>query len=268
MKETLFIIKAGGNVLDDEHLLAQFLEDVAALPGRKILVHGGGKIASRIGAQMGLEPKYVDGRRITDDATLQLVTMVYGGLLNKQLVAALQARHCNALGVTGADGNLMPAQRRPAGKIDFGWAGDPDPATVQTTSIQALLEAGLCPVFAPLTHDGNGNMLNTNADTIASVLAQALARFYTTKLLFCFEQEGILEKTQEGQLQVVPVLTIEKNAALQAKGDLSDGILPKIDNAFAATRAGAAIVWIGASERLREFVQTDVVAGTLVHIEQ
>ncbi len=264
MKQPLFIIKSGGNVLDDASLLEPFLDDFVTLPGRKILIHGGGKIASRIGAQMGLTPQYVDGRRITDADTLQLVTMVYGGLLNKQVVAALQARGCNALGLTGADGNLIAATRRPAGIVDFGWVGDPDPALVQTQNMAALLEAGFCPVFAPLTHDQKGNMLNTNADTIASVLAAALSATYDVHLLYCFEQAGILEKTPGGAVQVVPVLTPQIKEKLLANGDLSGGILPKIDNALAAARAGAR-VWIGPSGNILAFVTGGQTSGTTIH---
>lgn len=266
MKETLFIIKIGGNVLDDPQLLDQFLDQFAGLQGHKILIHGGGKIASRIGTQMGLEPQYVDGRRITDAATLQLVTMVYGGLVNKQIVAELQCRNCNALGVTGADGNLISAVRRPAGAVDFGWVGDPTPEMVHKKAFMALLKSGFCLVFAPLTHNGTGNMLNTNADTIAAVLAQALAKEYEVKLLYCFEQDGILEKDAGGNLKTIPVLTPAVKNQLKEKGDLSGGILPKIDNALAAAAAGAALVWVGNSARAGEFLRTDKVPGTIVKI--
>jgi len=264
MEKSLFIIKIGGNVLDDPESLDQFLDHFAALPGHKILIHGGGKIATRIGAQMGLEPQYIDGRRITDAATLQLVTMVYGGLVNKQIVAALQCRNCNSLGVTGADGNLITALRRPAGAVDFGWVGDPTPEMVDKKSFKTLLEGGFCLVFAPLTHNGTGNMLNTNADTIAAVLAQALAKDFQVKLLYCFEQEGVFEKDTHEKLKIVPVLTLAIKNELKEKGDLNGGILPKIDNALAASAAGAALVWIGNSARAGEFARTDNVLGTVV----
>ena len=264
MQKSLFIIKIGGNVLDDPRSLDQFLDHFAGLPGHKILIHGGGKIATRIGTQMGLEPQYIDGRRITDAATLQLVTMVYGGLVNKQIVAQLQCRNCNAFGVTGADGNLITAVRRPAGAIDFGWVGDPTREMVHKKSIKALLESGFCLVFAPLTHNGTGNMLNTNADTIAAVLAQALAKDFQVKLLYCFEQEGVLEKDAGGNLKIVPELTPAIKNKLKEKGDLSGGILPKIDNALATAAAGAALVWIGNSARAGSFAKTDHVPGTVV----
>ncbi len=256
MKQPLTIVKIGGNVLDDPTALTAFLNDFAALPGAKILVHGGGKIASAIGARLGLEPQYTQGRRITDDDTLELVTMVYGGLINRQLTARLQALGCNALGVTGADGNLLSAVKRPAGAIDFGWAGDPAPERVNAPLLSTWLEQGLCPVFAPLTHNGAGQMLNTNADTIASVLAQALAASHRVRLLFCFEKKGILANPGDDH-SVLPALTRAQYRGLQEKAAVSGGILPKLDNAFAAAAAGVESVVIGSA--------ADVAANAGVH---
>src|SRR5688572_17990683 len=189
--EKLFIIKIGGNVLDNAAALQSFLKNFASIAGRKILIHGGGKIATRIGDQLGIESKYVNGRRITDAATLDVVTMVYGGLVNKQLVAQLQLLGCNAMGVTGADGNLLHARQRPVKEIDYGFVGDITEESVNRNLLVSLLNQGIVPVFAPLTHT-NGHMLNTNADTIASVLAVGLSKDFEVRLIFCFEKKGVL----------------------------------------------------------------------------
>lgn len=257
------VVKIGGNVLDDDAALGRFLADFAALPGAKILVHGGGKIASTLGARLGLTPQYVNGRRITDDATLELVTMVYGGLLNRQLTARLQALGCNAIGLSGADGNVLAAVKRPAGAIDYGWAGDTDPGRVHTAQLAAWLEQGMTPVFAPLTHDGQGHLLNTNADTVAAVLAQALAARYRVRLLFCFEKKGVLENPADEQ-SVLPTLDRATYRALQEQTAVSAGILPKLDNAFAAAAAGVEAVIIGSAEDLRANAGPDPIAGTKI----
>src|SRR4051812_11896338 len=174
-RERLFVIKIGGNVIDSEDSLQSFLKDFAAIEGKKILIHGGGKIATKIGEKLGIESKYVNGRRITDEATIDLVTMVYGGLVNKKIVAALQKNKCNAIGLTGADGNVIPAMKRLVKEIDYGFVGDIDSSRINARLLTQLLNSGLCPVMAPLTHDENGHILNTNADTIASALAIALS---------------------------------------------------------------------------------------------
>ncbi|HRG08786.1 MAG TPA: acetylglutamate kinase, partial [Cyclobacteriaceae bacterium] len=183
----LYIIKIGGNVLDNESALKSFLKDFASIQAPKILIHGGGKIATRLGEQLGIQSNYVKGRRITDAPTLDLVTMVYGGLVNKQIVAALQNHHCNAMGVTGADGNLIKAKKRPVGEVDYGFVGDISVDSVNSTLLYFLLKQNVIPVFAPLTHE-NGVMLNTNADTIASVLAVSLSKHFDVRLIFCFEK--------------------------------------------------------------------------------
>jgi acetylglutamate kinase len=187
----LFIIKIGGNVLDNPEALMRFLSDFASIKEPKILIHGGGKIATRLGEQLGIESNYVNGRRITDSQTLDLVTMVYGGLVNKQIVATLQQLDCNAIGVTGADGNLIKAVRRPVKDIDYGFVGDIRTESVNSSLLYFLLKQNTVPVFAPLTH-GSGTMLNTNADTIASVLAVAMGKHFDVRLIFCFEKKGVL----------------------------------------------------------------------------
>jgi len=258
----LFIIKVGGNVIDNPVLLQSFLENFASIPGKKILIHGGGKIATRIGDKLGIESKYVNGRRITDAETIDIVTMVYGGLVNKQLVAKLQSNGCNAIGMTGADANIIPAAKRPVKEIDYGFVGDIDTATVQAAPLKALLEAGLTPVFAPLTHDGNGQMLNTNADTIASSLATALSQYYTVRLIYCFEKKGVLHDADNDDA-VINLIDRQIFKELLADGVLTDGILPKLENAFAAIESGVNEVLIGHANDVRSNT-TDIIAGTLI----
>ncbi|HLT72318.1 MAG TPA: acetylglutamate kinase [Cyclobacteriaceae bacterium] len=259
--EKLFIIKIGGNVLDEAESLASFLDDFAAVKGKKILVHGGGKIATRIGDKLGIQSKYVGGRRITDEATIDLVTMVYGGLVNKQLVALLQRQGCNALGVTGADGNLIRAVRRPVKDIDFGYVGDITPDDVNVSLLEQLLNAGTVPLFAPLTY-ADGSMLNTNADTISASLAIALTRRYSVRLIYCFEKKGVLLDIKDED-SVITHLTEARYKQLLTENVLADGILPKLENAFSSIRQGVQEVLIGhAGDLIRN--TGDDTAGTLI----
>lgn len=259
--EKLFIIKVGGNILDDLSAQHSFLQKFAAVPEKKILVHGGGKIATTIGKQLGIEPNYINGRRITDEATIDLVTMVYGGLVNKKLVAILQSLNCNAIGLTGADANIIPASKRPVKEIDYGFVGDIN-TEINADNIQAFLNNDLVPVFAPLTHDGQGQMLNTNADTIASALAVALAKRYDVRLIYCFEKKGVLENIADED-SIISLINKEKYKELLADGKLADGILPKIDNAFAAIDSGVKEVLIGHADDLLQNI-TESVKGTLI----
>jgi len=239
----LYVVKIGGNVLDDEKSLRTFLKDFASIQEPKILIHGGGKIATKLGEQLGIESHYVKGRRITDAPTLDLVTMVYGGLVNKQIVAQLQSLHCNAMGLTGADGNMIKAVKRPVGEVDFGFVGDITADSVNSTLLYFLLKQNVIPVFAPLTH-ANGVMLNTNADTIASVLAISLSKHFDTRLIFCFEKTGVLRdvKKEDSVITNLNKATYEK---LLNEGSFHDGILPKLENAFAAITSGVKEVLIG-----------------------
>lgn len=264
--EPLFIIKIGGNIIDDDAALRSFLQDFASIKAKKILLHGGGKIATKIGEQLGIRPNYVDGRRITDAATIDLVTMVYGGLINKKIVATLQSFNCNAIGLTGADANSIPAVKRPVKDIDYGFVGDIErsqlsPDSDRDSSWQLFLDHDLVPVVAPLTHDGKGQMLNTNADTVASTLAIALSKIYDVRLIYCFEKKGVLENVEEED-SVINLITKEKYNQLLANKKLADGILPKIDNAFAAIDSGVTEVLIGDAADLLQNCTNDV-KGTL-----
>lgn len=258
--DKLFIIKVGGNVIDNEAFLPSFLADFASADVKKILVHGGGKIATKIGEKLGITPNYVNGRRITDAETIDLVTMVYGGLVNKQLVAKLQAFNCNAIGLTGADANIIPAVKRPVKEVDYGFVGDV--SSLKPERLKLLLYNGLTPVVAPLTHDGKGQLLNTNADTIASSLAVALSAYYDVRLIYCFEKKGVLENVEDDN-SVINLITKDKYEALKASNKLFDGILPKIDNAFDAINAGVKEVVIGDAKDLLQNI-TNETKGTLI----
>lgn len=258
----LFVIKIGGNIIDKKSTLSSFLKDFTELQAHKILVHGGGKMATQIGEKLGIESKYINGRRITDEGTIDLVTMVYGGLINKQIVAQLQALGNNAVGLTGADANLIPAKKRPVKEIDYGYVGDIESNDLNVRSLQLFLEHDLVPVIAPLTHDGEGQMLNTNADTIASALAVALSAEYEVRLIYCFEKKGVLRDINN-EADVVHLIDKTVYSQLRDENALAAGILPKLDNAFDAIRHGVKEVLIGHADDLLQNV-TDEVTGTLI----
>ncbi len=257
----LYIIKIGGNVLDDEEALTRFIKDFASIQAPKILVHGGGKIATKLGDQLGIQSHYVKGRRITDAPTRDLVTMVYGGLINKQMVARLQALDCNAMGVTGADGNLLKATKRPVKEIDYGFVGDITPESVNSTLLYFLLKQNVIPVFAPLTY-ADGVMLNTNADTIASMLAIALSKHFDVRLIFCFEKKGVL-KNVDDENSVIRELNTSLYEKLLPTGAFADGILPKLENAFKAIQSGVKEVLIGDATHLTRNTGQET-EGTLI----
>jgi acetylglutamate kinase len=257
----LFVIKIGGNVLDSPEALKGFLEDFASIKEPKILIHGGGKIATRLGEQLGIESNYINGRRITDSQTLDLVTMVYGGLVNKQIVATLQQLDCNAIGLTGADGNLIKAVKRPVKDIDYGFVGDIKTESVNSALLYFLLKQNTVPVFAPLTH-GKGVMLNTNADTIASVLAVAMGKHFDVRLIFCFEKKGVLRDVNDST-SVIHHLPKKIYEELLAKNAFADGILPKLENAYAAIHAGVKEVLIGEAGDLAKNTGIET-EGTLI----
>lgn len=255
------MIKIGGNVLDDEQALLAFLHDFATIQTPKILIHGGGKVATKLGDQLGIVSNYVKGRRVTDEPTRDLVTMVYGGLINKQIVARLQQLNCNALGVTGADGNMIKAVKRPVGEVDYGFVGDISPDSVNSTLLYFLLKQNVIPVFAPLTH-AEGSILNTNADTIASVLAIALSKHFDVRLIFCFEKKGVYRDLRDAQ-SVIRQLDSQSYQSLLQQGALVDGILPKLENAFQAIQKGVREVLIGDSVNLLKNTGADT-EGTLI----
>lgn len=234
--ERLTIVKVGGAVVEDEAQLSQLLNDFSSIEGKKVLVHGGGRRATQVAKSLGIETKMVDGRRITDADMLQVVTMVYGGLVNKNIVARLQSVGVNALGLTGADIDVIRSHKRPLKNgIDYGYVGDVDRAN--GSMLKTLIEAGITPVMAPLTHDGKGNILNTNADTIASETAKALAPFFDVTLIYSFEKKGVLSNPDDEE-SVIPTITREKFNQLVAEGIVAGGMIPKIENALAAIDAG------------------------------
>lgn len=247
--KSLYIIKIGGNVIDNSENLYHFLKDFKALDGFKILVHGGGKVATQIAEELGIEAKLVDGRRITDIETLRVVTMVYGGLINKNIVAQLQRFGNNAIGLTGADGNFIRAKKRPVKTIDYGFVGDLDENSIDPESISRLLEAGFTPVFCALTHDGEGQLLNTNADTIASALAVALSSLYETTLIYCFEKKGVLQDINDED-SLIRDIDPRHYEELKTRRIIHSGMLPKLDNAFTAISCGVKAVIIGKSDDL------------------
>lgn len=248
-KSDLYIIKIGGNVIDNSENLHNFLKDFTALDGYKILVHGGGKVATQLSETLGIEAKMVDGRRITDIETLRIVTMVYGGLINKNIVAQLQRFGTNAIGLTGADGNFIRTKKRPVKTIDYGFVGDIDEKSVDAENIKRLIDAGFTPAFCALTHDGEGQLLNTNADTIASALAVALSKLYETTLIYCFEKQGVLKDIND-ESSLIEEINPERYAELKKQQIIHSGMLPKLDNAFTAIGCGVKAVIIGHAEKL------------------
>ncbi|MBI3501484.1 MAG: acetylglutamate kinase [Bacteroidetes bacterium] len=228
----IFVIKIGGNVIDDETQLSSFLDDFSKIKEMKILIHGGGKIATELSKQLGIESKMIDGRRITDSETLKVVQMVYGGLINKNIVAKLQGRKCNAIGLTGADGNIILAKKRKS-EIDYGFVGDVK--KVNAEKIFSILNSGLVPVIAPLTHNGKGQILNTNADTIAAAVAAAVAGKYNVTLIYCFEKSGVLRNVED-ENSVIKRMNSTDYKKHKAEGIISKGMIPKLDNAFDAIK--------------------------------
>lgn len=241
MKEKLTLIKVGGKIVEEEATLQALLSDFAAIEGRKVLVHGGGRSATKLAARLGIESQMVNGRRITDAETLKIVTMVYGGLVNKNIVARLQACGVNALGLTGADMDVIRSVKRPVKDVDYGFVGDVE--RVDATLLGDLIAKGVVPVMAPLTHDGCGNMLNTNADTIAGETAKALARLFDVTLVYCFEKRGVLRDENDDN-SVIPQITRADFEQLVADGVVQGGMIPKLENAFEALRAGVSQVII------------------------
>ena len=233
--EKLIVVKVGGKIVEEEETLRQLLQDFAKIEGHKVLVHGGGRSATKLAAQLGIESKMVDGRRITDEAMLRVVTMVYGGLVNKNIVAGLQALNVNALGLTGADMNLMRSDKRPVKEVDYGFVGDVK--EVNADLLATLIHQGIVPVLAPLTHDKQGHLLNTNADTIAGEAAKALAKHFEVTLMFCFEKKGVLRDAEDEE-SVIPEIDREAFQRYVKEGVIQGGMIPKLENAYQAIDEG------------------------------
>lgn len=262
--KNLYIIKIGGNILDDEVSLEKFLSDFVKLKELKILVHGGGKLATELSAKLNIETKMIQGRRITDAETLKVTTMVYAGWINKSIVAKLQSLNCNALGLSGADGKCILAKKRKVTEIDYGFVGDILPGGVNTGFLQNILEFGITPIIAPVTCDIQGQLLNTNADTIASALATSLSEYYNTHLIYCFEKKGVLfDKNNENSvIEKIDALNYEK---LKAEKIIVDGMIPKLDNAFKAKQEGVTSVVIGHASDLLTIINSQEHAGTYIY---
>ena len=255
--ETLQIVKIGGNIIDSPEKLKEFLMNFSRLKGLKILIHGGGKVATDLSKDLGIEAKMIEGRRITNAETLKVITMVYAGLINKNIVAQLQAIQCNAIGLTGADADLIPAKMRNPEPVDFGFAGDVLNELISKKILNLFLNNGLVPVFAPLTHDQKGSLLNTNADTIASSLAKALAKDYNVKLIYCFEKRGVLLDSEKED-SIIQKISIKDYPALKKKGIVSRGMIPKLDNAFSALVEGVDHVLVCHADALKENVTIEM----------
>ena len=257
MKEKITVIKVGGKIVEESESLGNLLDRFAEIEGRKVLIHGGGRSATRIAERLGIESHMVEGRRITDSDTLQVVTMVYGGLVNKNIVAQLQARGINALGLTGADCNIIRAHKRPVKAVDYGFVGDVD--IVDGDMLSRLVNQGITPIIAPLTHDGNGNLLNTNADTMAAETAKALAAHYDVTLVYSFEHPGVMRDPDDAE-SIIHTITHESYRILLAEGIVSGGMIPKIDNAFNAIENGVKEVVITHADAINGKQGTHIIA--------
>ena len=259
MSQTLCVVKIGGNVIDNPEACSRFLNDFAKLDTPKILVHGGGKVATQIAAKLQIETQMVEGRRITDKAMLDVVTMVYGGLVNKNLVAQLQALGCNAIGLTGADGGIIRSVKRPVKTIDYGFVGDIE--AVNATQIHALLNSALVPVIAPLTYSSEGLLLNTNADTMASATAVAMAGLFEVNLIYCFEKKGVLSDPDDDNA-VIASLNPASYADYKSTGIINKGMIPKLESAFEALNEGVKQVTICHADDLLDAAKSQ--AGTVI----
>lgn len=261
----LLIVKIGGNVIDDPGSLMDFIEKFATIPGKKILVHGGGKLATRLADELHVPVNMVDGRRITDEETLRIATMVYAGWTNKMLVAQLQKSGCDAVGLSGADGNVIQTMKRPVKEIDYGLVGDVMHDSVNVANIKKFLDGGFTPVFSAITHNGQGQLLNTNADTIASALAVAMTSIYETSLIYCFEKPGVLRNMQDDQ-SVIPEMSLADFERMKKVNTVSAGMLPKLQNAFDALGKGVVSVSLGLASSLHVIQQAQ--AGTRIVLKR
>jgi acetylglutamate kinase len=262
-KRPLLIIKIGGNVIDNEPALNSFLADIAALPQKKILVHGGGKLATELSTKLGIQTTMVEGRRITGEETIKVVAMTYAGWINKSIVAKLQSKECNAMGFCGADAMIIPAVKRPVSDVDYGFVGDIIKDEIDYGLVDIFLQQSLTPVIAPLACDKQGNLLNVNADTIAQVMAEALSKSYDTTLIYCFEKNGLLRNVEDDK-SVIAEINFENAEALKADGTITKGMIPKIDNAFAAIKNGVKTVIIGNASHIKQLASNEKGYGTRI----
>lgn len=253
--EKLILVKVGGKIVEEEETLRKLLLDFSSIEGYKVLVHGGGRSATKLAAQLGIESKMVNGRRITDAEMLKVVTMVYGGLVNKNIVAGLQALHVNALGLTGADMNLMRSDKRPVAEVDYGFVGDVK--EVNADLLASLIRQGIVPILAPLTHDRQGHILNTNADTIAGEAAKALAKHFEVTLMFCFEKKGVLMDENDDE-SVIPEIDRSSFHRYVEQGIIQGGMIPKLENAYQAIDAGVRQVIITQASEIHNGTGTRV----------
>ena len=256
------IVKVGGGIIENEEDLSTFLTSFSKIPGKKILIHGGGRLATKFAAQLGIKTNMIEGRRVTDDAMLDVVTMVYGGLANKKIVAALQANNTNALGLSGADGNIIKAHKRVVKEVDYGWVGDID--EINTELILTLLDNNIVPVIAPLSHDGKGKILNTNADTIASAVASAISIKRETQLVLGFELDGVLVDPKD-KTSVITKITPQLFEDYKKSGVITDGMIPKLENAFAAISAGVSAVKICNALKISEAITENNIGTTITN---
>lgn len=257
MSDRIKVVKIGGNVVDNSQALSRFLADFKRLSGPKILVHGGGKEATRLSAALGIETKMIDGRRVTDSETLSVVTMVYAGLINKRIVSLLQAEGVDAIGMCGADANIITAKRRNPEPVDYGFVGDIDPLDVNESVFSLLFKEGVTPVICAIMHDGAGQLLNCNADSVAGAVAVASSRINPVDLVYCFEKPGVLSEPDDDS-SVIRHIDSESYAQLRADGVISRGMIPKIDNAMAALRGGVSEVYIKSADNLLNSLSTVV----------
>ncbi|MDQ6757666.1 MAG: acetylglutamate kinase [Bacteroidota bacterium] len=257
--DKLYVIKIGGNIIDDEQKLSSFLKEFALINGKKILIHGGGKLATNLAQQLNIPQQIIDGRRITDAETLKVITMVYAGYINKNITAKLQSNNCNAIGLCGADGNLILAHKRNHPTIDYGFVGDID--SINSEWLQCLLDENLVPVIASVSHDKKGQLLNTNADTIAQQISKSMAGKHAVTLIYCFEKKGVLQNT-DGENSVIKKINTSSYINLKEKQIIHSGMIPKLDNAFAALSSGVNKVIIGNAENLHQLISG--LSGTTV----
>lgn len=259
----LLVVKIGGNIIDNAPALDSFLSKLAQIDTPKILVHGGGKLATDLSAKLNIPTQMVEGRRITDAETIKVVTMTYAGWVNKTIVAKLLAKGCTAIGLSGADAKLIPAVKRPVKDIDYGWVGDIESDKVNASFLKTLLVLGVTPVVAPISCDAEGNLLNVNADTVARTLAEAMGKDYEVTLAYCFEKNGLLMDVNDDD-SVIQEITLVNAQELKASGIISDGMVPKIDNAFGAIANGVNTVVIGHANNIKQMANHEVGFGTFI----